>query len=743
MQIPLDRFFRRLRPSSLSRYLAGTCLTAFALLCAAPLQAAKRPNIVFIFSDDHAVQAIGAYGSKVNRTPHIDRLAHEGALYVNSFCANSLCGPSRACILSGKHSHLNGFLRNGDRFDPNQTTFPKLLQGAGYKTAVIGKWHLGSDPVGFDYWEILPGQGNYYNPDLIQMDGTRKRYQNYCTDQITDLALDWMKEQKESDQPFMLMCQHKAPHRNWSPHPRHFGRYPMGSIPEPDSLMDDYAGRSKLLQDNEMTIKDHFHWGHDAKFHGDNQFTEHFQNLGNGEYARMTPEQKATWDEYYEPQNQSFIHKMKSGEMSEEEILRWKYQRYMHDYLGSVQAVDDSVGRILDFLDQNDLSENTIVIYSSDQGFYLGEHGWYDKRWMFEESLKMPFLVRWPGKIKPGTRSNALIQNIDYGPTFLDIAGVDVPEEMQGRSLKPLFENGGAKTPDWRDAIYYAYYENAAVHAVPIQDGVRTENHKLMFFPRTREWSLFDLAADPHEMKSLHNDPAYKDILAGLQQRYNDIRTFYDVNPAVIPNSRGDEGWWNERDQAKRAIVREGNVDLAFIGDSITQGWEGNGKEVWAEYYANRKPVNLGFGGDRTEHVIWRLTKGHLNGISPKVAVVMIGTNNTGHKAQDPAETAAGVQRILDILEERTPDTKVLLLGVFPRGRTPFDRGRIINQGINQIIRRYADGKRVHYLDIGEVFLNEDGQLPASIMPDALHLNADGYRLWAEAMEPKLKELGL
>lgn len=705
--------------------------------------AQTRPNIVFIFSDDHALQAIGAYGSKVNRTPHIDRLAHEGALYVNSFCANSICGPSRACILTGKHSHLNGFLRNGDRFDGEQTTFPKILSNAGYHTAMIGKWHLGTNPTGFDYWEILPGQGSYYNPDFIQMDGSRKRYQGYCTDQITDLAINWMEEQKNSDKPFLLMCQHKAPHRNWSPHPRHFGKYPMGTIPEPDSLFDDYAGRSSLLKENEMTLKDHFHWGHDSKFHGDNLFTQHFGPLGNGEYRRMDPEQKATWDAYYEPQNQAFIQKMKDGELSEKEITQWKYQRYMHDYLGSVQAVDDSVGRILDYLDQNQLSENTIVIYSSDQGFYLGEHGWYDKRWMFEESLKMPFLVRWPGKIKPGTRSQALIQNIDYGPTFLDIAGADIPEAMQGRSLKPLFENGGGRTPDWRDAIYYAYYENAAVHAVPIHDGIRTARHKLMYFPRNGEWNLFDLITDPHEMKSVHQETAYAPIMKALQQRYQDMKGFYEVNSAIIPHSRGDETWWRDRDREKNNRLKEGNIDLAFIGDSITQGWEGNGKQVWESYYGARKAVNLGFGGDRTEHVIWRLSKGAWNQIKPKVAVLMIGTNNTGHKMQDPSQTAAGIERILNILKERSPKTKVLLLGVFPRGRAPHDRGRVINQGINQIIRRLADNDRVHYMDLGDHFLQSDGDLPASIMPDALHLNEEGYRIWAEAMEPKLKELGI
>ncbi|MDG1890895.1 MAG: sulfatase-like hydrolase/transferase [Verrucomicrobiota bacterium] len=739
----MDHPFKKILHTYLTlRFLVcslGQALLVFTVTAASN----QRPNIVFVFSDDHAVQAIGAYGSKVNQTPHIDRLAKEGALYVNSFCANSICGPSRACILTGKHSHRNGFLRNGDRFDGTQTTFPKLLQGAGYKTAMIGKWHLGTDPTGFDYWEVLPGQGNYYNPDLIQMDGSRKRYEGYCTDLITDLAIDWLKEQKNKDAPFMLMCQHKAPHRNWSPHPRHFGRYKLGTIPEPESLFDDYSGRSKLLTENEMTLKQHFHWGHDTKFHGENQFTQHFSNLGNGEYRRMTDAQKGTWDAYYEAENQSFIHQMKAGELSEQEIVQWKYQRYMHDYLGSVQAVDDSVGRILDYLDQNGLSENTLVIYSSDQGFYLGEHGWYDKRWMFEESLKMPFIARWPGKITPGTRSEAMIQNIDYGPTFLDLADVPVPHEMQGRSLKPLFENGGMKTPDWRDAIYYAYYENAAVHAVPIHDGVRTQRHKLMFFPRTHEWNLYDLVADPHEMRSVHEQSDYEPVLAALMKRYQDIKGFYGVNSAVIPNTRGDEKWWKERDREKKQVAKKRDIDLAFIGDSITQGWEGSGQSVWDQFYAERKSINLGFSGDRTEHVVWRLNKGQLDHITPKVAVVLIGTNNTGHRMQDPAETAEGIERILDILKDRSPETKALLLGVFPRGRSAHDLGRITNQGINQIIRRFHDGKRVHYLDISEAFLDENGDLPASIMPDALHLNKHGYQLWAEAMEPKLRELGL
>ena len=723
-----------------------TLLMLCGLTTAALGAEADRPNILFIFSDDHAPQAIGAYGSKINNTPHLDRIANEGAIYRNSFCANSICGPSRACILTGKHSHVNGFLRNGNKFDGTQTTFPKLMQDAGYQTTVIGKWHLSTDPMGFDHWEVLPGQGSYYNPHFIQMDRSRKQYEGYCTDIITDMALNWLKQDRAPDKPFMMMCQHKAPHRNWAPPPRHFSLFRNEDVPEPATLFDDYEGRSKLLKQNEMSIKDHFFWAHDMKFHGDVLFPKYFAGstiLKNGEYARMTDEQKAVWDAQYEPENQDFIRRMQNGELSDSQVISWKYQRYIKDYLRCIQAVDDGVGRLLSYLDETGLAKNTIVIYSSDQGFYLGEHGWYDKRWMFEESLKMPFLVRWPGVIEPGTDAPALIQNIDYGPTFLDIAGADVPDEMQGRSMVEVLRNGGEPTASWRDAIYYAYYENASVHNVPLHDGVRNDRYKLMFFPRTREWNLFDLREDPHELTSVHDDPQYAGVLEGMQKRYSDLREFYDVNSAVIPATRGDEGGWKNRDKQLTENANKGDIDLAFIGDSITQGWEGRGKDVWQNFYGNRKAINLGIGGDRTEHVIWRLTHGNLTNITPKVAVLMIGTNNTGHSMQNPQQVAEGVERILKILEERTPETKVLMLGIFPRGEMPLDTKRLNNLAINQTIRRFADGKRVHYADIGDVFLEPDGSLPKSIMPDFLHLSAEGYERWATAIEPLLKDLGV
>ena len=708
--------------------------------------AADQPNIVFIFSDDHATEAISAYsGGRLNHTPNIDRLAKEGMIFENSFCANSICGPSRANILSGKHSHVNGFLSNENaRFDGSQVTFPKLLQKAGYQTALMGKWHLNSDPTGFDKWEILPGQGSYYNPDLIQMDGTRKRYPGYCSDIITDLSLNWLKEDRDPDKPFLLMCQHKAPHRNWSPPARHLALYDDRKMPLPDTLFDSYKGRSKWLAENEMSISEHMYWGHDMKFHGKNQFPAYFMDgIPNNEYRRMTPEQKAVWDRVYEPKNQAFIEAVRAGKMSERQIVEWKYQRYIKDYLRCIQAMDDGIGRVLDYLDATGLASNTIVIYSSDQGFYLGEHGWYDKRWMFEESFKMPFLIRWPGQIEPKKRSHALIQNIDYAPTFLEMAGVDIPKEIQGQSILPILKNRGYAPNTWRESLYYAYY-GERTHKVAAHDGVRTLRHKLMYFPRNREWQLFDMVKDPQEMKSVHSDPDYAEVLAGMQQRYHSAHEKFGVNSAAIPVSRLTENWWQKRYQAKNAATKKGPAEILFVGDSITQGWEDKGKAVWNEYYDKRQAINLGFSGDRTEHALWRLEKGNFNGVEdPKVAVVMIGTNNTGHLEQAANETAEGVDNVVAKLRERFPKAKVLLLGVFPRGATPDDSKRQLNTEINEQLAKLHDGEHVHFEDITQAFLESDGTLSKQIMPDLLHLSKEGYQRWAKAIEPKLKSLGV
>ena len=504
-----------------------------ALSATLPLLAGNsRPNILFIFSDDHAVNAISAYAGPLAGaapTPHIDRLANEGAIFLNSFCANSICGPSRANILTGKHSHKNGFMRNGNRFDGAQWTVAKELQKGGYDTAVIGKWHLGTTPTGFNHWEIFPGQGSYYNPVFIKMDGTRKREEGYATDLTTEKSIQWL-DGRDSDKPFFLMCQHKAPHRTFSPALRHLGAFDEVNIPEPDSLFDDYSGRSPTLARNEMEIDRHFDWAYDAKVRknerGDVKLPKP-DRYGTPEYNRMTPAQKAKWDAHFGPRNQQFLADFAAGKLDHKALVRWKYRRYMRNYLGTVKAVDEGVGRLLDHLDKRGLAENTIVIYSSDQGFFLGEHGWYDKRWMFEESFRMPFLIRWPGKIKPGSRPAGLIQNIDYASTFLEMAGIQTPPEakVQGRSLVPLMQG---RDKGWRKSLYYAYYEFGE-HRVPQHFGVRTDRHKLIYFPRSKEWNLFDLKTDPHEMKSVHAEPDYQKIRKRLTAEFDRLRKHYDA----------------------------------------------------------------------------------------------------------------------------------------------------------------------------------------------------------------------
>jgi N-acetylglucosamine-6-sulfatase len=495
--------------------------------------AAERPNILFIFSDDHALQAISAYGDRfkgIAPTPNIDRLAKQGAIFDRSYCANSICGPSRACVLTGKHSHINGFIDNNSRFNGAQPTFPKYLQGAGYETAVIGKWHLVSAPTGFNHWEILPGQGSYHNPDFIQMDGSTKRFAGYVSDIITDKSLDWLKNRKDKDKPFVLMSQHKAPHRNWVPAERHYKLFDGMDLPEPETLFDDYANRSAALKMQAMSLEKNFWWGHDLLLHGEPTDPRFRKGMINGEYNRMNTAEKAGFDQAYGAENQKLIDDLAAGKLSDQDLTRWKYQRYIKNYLRCIRAVDENVGRLLDYLDESGLAENTIVIYSSDQGFYLGEHGWYDKRWMFEESLAMPFLVRWPGVVKAGVRSKALIQNIDYAPTFLEVAGVEVPSDIQGRSLLPLLKNAGAAPDDWRKAIYY-YYSGEATHRVAAHDGVRSDRYKLFYLPKSDEWQLFDLEKDPQEMRSLHDDSEYAEVLAEMKRIYQNLRTQYKVKP--------------------------------------------------------------------------------------------------------------------------------------------------------------------------------------------------------------------
>ena len=498
---------------------------------ALPGQDTSKPNIVFIFSDAHAVNAISAYGgplSKVAPTPNIDRIARQGAVFQNSFCANSICGPSRACILTGKHSHKNGFLRNTSQgFDQSQWTFIKDLKQAGYQSAVIGKWHLKTKPVGFDHWEIFPGQGSYYNPVFIQMDGTQKKFEGYATDLTTDKAIHWL-NQRDKDKPFILMCQHKAPHRTFSPALRHLDAFDGVTIPDPDSLFDDYKTRSKTLPTNEMEIDRHMTWAYDLKLRDDELEgvkLPNFRNYGTPEYNRMNAAQKAAWNAHFGPLNKQFIAEFKAGKFDDQQLVQWKYQRYVKNYLATVKAVDDSVGRVLDYLKDNELEENTIVIYSSDQGFYLGEHGWFDKRWMFEESFKMPFVIKWPGVITPGSRPQALIQNIDYAPTFLEMAGLEAPEEVQGKSIVPILKDSKAKV---RDTLYYAYYE-LGEHAVPQHFGVRTDRYKLFHLPWTEEWQMFDLQNDPQELTNIYGSKAHAEVQQHLHDEYVRLRVQFDA----------------------------------------------------------------------------------------------------------------------------------------------------------------------------------------------------------------------
>ena len=463
---------------------------------------AKRPNIIFIMTDDHASHALSCYGSKINKTPSLDRIAKEGMLFNNCFCTNSICAPSRAVILTGKHSHINGVTDNRKKFDGSQQTFPKLLQQAGYETAMIGKWHLKTDPTGFDYWSVLIGQGPYYNPPMKTPNGTVK-YTGYTTDIITLLALDWLQHKRDKDKPFCLMYQHKAPHRNWQPAREYLTMYDDVTIPEPATLFDDYSNRGRAAKEQDMSIEK----------------TMNKSDLKLAAPRNLNPEQKKLWDAAYEPKNEAF----RKANLQGKDLVRWKYQRYMKDYLRCIASVDDNVGDLLEYLDESGLTENTVIVYTSDQGFYLGDHGWFDKRFMYEESLRMPFLVRYPKEIKAGSVNDELVQNLDFAPTFLDFAGIDKPTDMQGRSLRRLLQ--GKRPRNWRKSIYYHYYEYPAVHSVKRHYGVRTKGHKLIhFYHDIDEWELYDLQKDPDELKNVYNDPEYAEVVKKLKEELKRLR---------------------------------------------------------------------------------------------------------------------------------------------------------------------------------------------------------------------------
>ena len=465
-----------------------------------------RPNILFVMADDHAAHAISAYGSRVNTTPHIDRLAAEGMRLDACFCTNSLCSPSRAAILTGTYNHVNGVTSNSSQFDARQPTFITALGEAGYQTYLSGKWHLGHggihDPVGFDRWSVLPGQGRYHDPEFIQPDGQTIVRPGYVTDLITEQAIDWLSERDRS-RPFCALVQHKAPHEPWEFHDRHADHFGDG-VPEPDTLRDDYAGRATPAREATMRI---------------------VRDMPEEDFKLFVP-----------------------TDLSHDEELRWKYQRYIQDYLRCVQAIDDNIGRLLDFLDDEGIASNTIVVYTSDQGFFLGDHGWYDKRFMYEESMRMPVLVRYPDQVPAGSTTSRIALNVDFGPTFLDAAGVDVPSFMQGRSLLPVLR--GDDPTDWRTSMYYRYWVHLDVmHSVWAHYGVRTDRYKLIYYyaepcgqsgakdePRPPEWELFDLSEDPQELHNVYNDPAYADVVRDLTAELRRLQTeLGDTDCAPVP----------------------------------------------------------------------------------------------------------------------------------------------------------------------------------------------------------------
>jgi arylsulfatase A-like enzyme len=497
------------------------------LLCSLfslPALAEQRPNVVFIFMDDHCEQALSAYDPSRITTPNLDRIANGGMRFDRCYVTNSICGPSRAVIQTGKYSHLNGFVRNGNRFNGDQQTFPKLLQTAGYQTAVVGKWHLASTPQGYDYYDVLKGQGPYYNPPMITAgsDGQplTRPHTGYTTDIITDKMLGWLKERRDPDKPFMVMFQHKAPHRNWMPGPKYLNWMDDVTVAEPETMWDDYSGRTQSASRQTMTMRQHLS-PRDLKLEG---------------HGTMNAQQIKAWDAAYGPKNEAFLKARPN--MSEKEIIKWKYQRYAKDYLRCVKSVDDGVGRVLDYLDETGLAENTVVIYSSDQGWYLGEHGWFDKRWMYEESLKTPLLVRWPGNVKPGSTNDDIVSNLDFAETFLDIAGVGIPDDMQGSSLVPLLE--GNTPSDWRKSFYYHYYENPGGHNVARHYGVTNGRHKLIHFyalegKKIDDWELFDLQQDPEELKSVYGDPKFASIQAEMTEELARLRELYQVTPDEDP----------------------------------------------------------------------------------------------------------------------------------------------------------------------------------------------------------------
>lgn len=524
-------------------------LSALALsACAGSGKTEKpaRPNIIFIMTDDHTSQAIGCYGGNLMPTPGMDRLAAEGVRMDNCYATNALSGPSRACILTGKLGHVNGFTDNACRFDGDQQTLPKILQQGGYTTGIVGKWHLISEPQGFDFWSILTGQeeqGDYYNPDFCEM-GRDIQVPGYVTEVITDKALEFI-QNAPKDKPFFLMMHHKAPHRNWMASPKHLGEFSDVVFPEPENLFDDYSDRGRAAAEQDMSIARTLRNDWDLKLMTHDEMYADTTNRLSQVYRRMPAEVQAKWDSVYAPR----IAQYRSGKLSGRELVSWKYQQYMQDYLSTVASVDESISQVLDYLESSGLRENTIVVYTSDQGFFLGEHGWFDKRFMYEECQKMPFIISAPDYLPQGTTCDALGMNIDFAPTFLDMAGMQVPEDMQGASFYSALKGEGA-VPG-RKAVYYHYYEYPAEHSVKRHYGIRTDRWKLIhFYNDVDQWELYDMAADPHEMHNVYADPANAPVLEELHALLDSVQLQYgDTDPCEKEHVlfKGDRRYMNRK----------------------------------------------------------------------------------------------------------------------------------------------------------------------------------------------------
>ena len=557
---------------SLLSFAALSFIAATAQAQQKAAAATQRPNIVYIMCDDHAFQCISAYGSPISKlapTPNIDRIAQRGMRFDRAFVENSLSTPSRACLMTGLYSNQNGQRQLGEGIDTTRTFFTEQLQQAGYQTAVVGKWHMGCDPKGFDYYHIYNDQGQYYNPQYrgTDTDGKYIVEEGYSTDLTTDHALSFI-EHRDTNKPFCLLLHHKAPHRNWLANTKYFGMYDNVTFPMPETFYDDYETRGSAVRTQKMSVTKDMRWEQDFKVPemldtANADSWDSYLSLMN-EVNRMNPEQRIAWGKYYFPRNRRLLEARLTGK----ELDEWKYQNYIRDYMSVIKSVDESVGRVLDYLDSHGLTDNTIIVYTSDQGFYMGEHGWFDKRFMYEESLRTPLLIAYPGHIQPGTVCNKLVQNIDYAPTFLDLAGISKPKELPGRSLTPLFK-AGDKVKGWRNSIYYHYYDYPTYHMVRKHDGVRTDRYKLIHFygaggldavkenkyqrqPGTREHGcmtyltslgyfepkdsavnyneLYDLQADPHELNNLYGKPGYEKITKQLQKQLTDYRKSIGVD---------------------------------------------------------------------------------------------------------------------------------------------------------------------------------------------------------------------